>query len=94
MNCVADAVALVKKLGAERWVGFNDGNLPYLAELKRLAPGIPVFWDRRLSDLDEDLLEMGIDRIYTDYPRRLLALKAIGTCRILPRPSDQVFISY
>jgi glycerophosphoryl diester phosphodiesterase len=122
MDCVADAIALVKNLGAEPWVGFNDGNLQYMAEVKRLAPGIPVFWDCRLSDTEEDIriakqhgfealvlhhsivtkqnieqiqkagieagvwtvndeatmckiLKMGIDRIYTDDPRRLLALK-------------------
>jgi len=121
-DCVADAIGLVKQLGAERWVGFNDGNLQFMAEVKRLAPGIPVFWDRGDSDVDEDvriavrhgfeslvlhhsavakekierihgagmdagawtvndeatmarMLDLGIDRIYTDYPRRLLALK-------------------
>ncbi|HVX62678.1 MAG TPA: glycerophosphodiester phosphodiesterase family protein [Pirellulales bacterium] len=122
MDCVAEAVALVKQLGAERWVGFNDGNLEYMAEVKRLAPGIRVFWDRTGDeDIDEDirvasehgfeslvlhskgvtpekvqkikaaemeagvwtvndrsemekLLAMGVDRIYTDYPRRLLGL--------------------
>lgn len=122
MDCVADAIDLVRQLGAERWVGFNDGNLQFMAEVKRLAPGIPVFWDRGESDVDEDvriarrhdfeslvlhhdavtkekieriheagmeagvwtvndeptmarMLDLGIDRIYTDYPRRLLARK-------------------
>lgn len=124
MDCVADAVALVRGLGAEPWVGFNDGNLQYMAEVKRLAPRIPVFFDRHASDVDDDiriakkhgfealvlhhstvtaekarkiraagievgawtvndpaamkrLLEMGVQRLYTDFPRRLLALKAI-----------------
>ncbi|NLF68144.1 MAG: glycerophosphodiester phosphodiesterase [Candidatus Anammoximicrobium sp.] len=123
MDCVADAVALVQQLGAEPWVGFNDGNLQYMAEVKRLAPRLPVFWDRRWSVIEEDLriarqhgfealvlhhsivtpesvaqihkagleagawtvndeatmtqlLKMGIDRIYTDAPRRLLRAKA------------------
>jgi len=123
MDCVADAIALVKQLGAERWVGFNDGNLQYMVEVKRLDLRIPVFWDRRLSDTKEDIriakqhgfetlvlhhsivtkqnieqiqkagievgawtvnaeapmahmLQMGIDRVYTDDPRRLLAMKA------------------
>lgn len=123
MDCVPDAVALVKSLKAERWVGFNDGNLRYMTEVKRLAPGIPVFWDRGAdTDIDEDiriarergfealilhhqgvtpeklqkikaaglesgawtvndpgmmkqLLEMGIDRLYTDEPRKLLTLR-------------------
>lgn len=124
MDCVADAIALVRKLGAERWVGFNDGNLQYMANVKCLAPEIPVFWDRGAdTDIDKDLvtatshgfealvthhsgvtrekvqkirdagleagawtvndeptmrrlLEMGVQRIYTDHPRTLLALAA------------------
>lgn len=123
-DCVADAVALIKEVKAERWVGFNDGNLSYMAEVKRLAPGIPVFWDRGAdTDIDEDiriarqhrfeslvlhhsgvtpekirkikaagievgawtvndeatmtrLLNAGVSRLYTDFPRVLLALKA------------------
>lgn len=123
MDCVADAIGLIRKLGAERWVGFNDGNLHFMAQVKRLAPEIPVFWDRGQSDIEADiriakqhgfeslvlhhsavtrekverihaagleagawtvndeptmrrLLEMGVDRIYTDDPRRLLAIRA------------------
>jgi glycerophosphoryl diester phosphodiesterase len=122
MDCVAEAVALVERMGAAKWVGFNDGNLQYMAEVKRLAPDLPVFWDRGPSDIDEDiriarkygfeslvlhhsavtrkkvekihaadmeagawtvndaasmkrLLGMGIDRIYTDFPERVLRLK-------------------
>jgi len=122
-NCVSEVVAMVRQLGAEAWVGFNDGNVNYMAEAKRLAPGIPVFWDRGESDIAADIrtakqhgfetlvlneravtpqkvaqlkqaglgvgvwtvddplawerfLAMGIERIYTDHPRRLLAFKA------------------
>lgn len=123
MDCVAEAVALVKRLKAERWVGFNDGNLQYMADVKRLAPRIPVFWDRGAeTNIDEDiriarqhgfealvlhhsgvtaekvrkiktaglvvgawtvndratmekLLDMGVERLYTDYPQRLLDVK-------------------
>ena len=121
-DCVADAVNLVKRMGAAKWVGFNDGNLKYMAEVKRLAPDLRVFWDRGPSDVDDDirtarkhgfeslilhhgvvtrekveeihaagieagawtvndeaamrrLLEMGIDRIYTDFPTRLKGLR-------------------
>lgn len=121
MDCVADAVALIKDLKAERWVGFNDGNLDYMADVKRLAPEVPVFWDLgRDTNIDDDiriakehgfealvlhhegvtvekiekiraanievgawvvndatrmeqLLDMGVERLYTDHPRRLLA---------------------
>ena len=123
MPCVADAIALVRKLKAEPWVGFNDGNLDYMAEVKRIAPEIPVFWDRGQSDMKADLqiakqhgfesivvnhgaitkqkideiheagldagawtvndratmlnlLDHGIDRVYTDDPRLLLQLIA------------------
>lgn len=55
-DCVAEAIALVKDLKAERWVGFNDGNLQYMAEVKRLAPNIPVFWDRASdTNIDDDI---------------------------------------
>lgn len=46
MDCVVDAVSLAKSMKAERWVGFNDGNPDYMVDVKRLAPDIPVFWDR------------------------------------------------
>lgn len=123
MDCVAEAVALVKRLNAESWVGFNDGNLQYMLEVKRLAPEIPVFWDRGAdTDIEEDiqtakhhgfeslvlhhsgvtlkniqivksaglefgawtvndraamerLLNMGVERLYTDHPRMLQKLK-------------------
>lgn len=56
MDCVPQAVALVRRLNAERWVGFNDGNLAYMAEVKRLAPEIAVFWDRGpQTDLAADI---------------------------------------
>ena len=122
MDCVADAIALIKSLNAERWVGFNDGNLQYMSEVKRLAPDILVFWDRGAdTNIVEDirvaqehgfeslvlhysgvtkgkvekiksaglevgawtvndnptmmkLLELGVDRLYTDHPRELLLL--------------------
>lgn len=124
MDCVADAVALVKQLNAERWVSFNDGSLEYMTQVKQLAPEIPVFWDRGpATSLDEDIriarerrfsslilhhsgvtaekmrkireagleagawtvndratmermLDMGVERLYTDFPRQALALRA------------------
>ena len=123
MDCVPEAVALVTKMNAERWVGFNDGNLQYMAQVKQLAPEIHVFWDRGAdTNIEEDiriakkygfeslvinyhgltvqkvemviaagleigawtvndhetmqkLLNMGVQRIYTDYPGALLKLK-------------------
>ncbi len=45
-DCVAEAIAIVQELNAQKWVGFNDGSLAKMAQVKRLAPEIPVFWDR------------------------------------------------
>ncbi|WP_417386386.1 glycerophosphodiester phosphodiesterase [Gimesia sp.] len=122
-DCVKAAVALVKRLEMESWVGFNDGNLNYMTQVKQLAPELPVFWDRGAdTDLDADiriakqrgfealvlqfkgitpdkvrkikaadlepgawtvndpalmqqLLQQGVERIYTDEPAQLLRLK-------------------
>lgn len=124
MACVAEAMALITRMGATRWVGFNDGNAAYLDEARRLAPEVPLFWDRDAhTDVDADvrfalehgfgslvlhhtgitaekvskiraagleagawtvnertrlleLLDLGVERIYTDAPGLLLALHA------------------
>jgi glycerophosphoryl diester phosphodiesterase len=55
MDCVAEAVALVRQLKCESWVGFNDGDLALMAKVKRLAPELPVFWDRGESNIDQDI---------------------------------------
>lgn len=121
-NCVKETIAIIKKLNAEPWVGFNDGSLHKMKEVKKEAKLIPVFWDRPAdTNIDEDLkiaqkegfesivinhfgitkakvdkiheagleigawtvndpartktlLSMGVDRIYTDHPRRLMQL--------------------
>ena len=122
VDCVGEAVALVKQLKCEAWVGFNDGNLALMAKVKKLAPELPVFWDRGDTNIDQDiaiakqhafealvlnekavtkekiekihsagleagawtvndeaamkrLLTLDIDRIYTDYPERLLVIR-------------------
>ena len=122
-DCVADAIAIVKAAKAESMVGFNDASLKYMSDVKRLAPHIPVFWDRlpttnvdydirvakekgfetivihykgitpeKISKIKaaniqagawtvdertdlESLLKMGVDRIYTDDPKLLIAVK-------------------
>lgn len=86
MNCVPAAVALVKSLKAERWVGFNDGNLELMAQVKKLAPDIPVFWDRGgQTDLAQDLRiarEHGFESLVLHYsgitPEKVLAIKSAG----------------
>ena len=122
-NCVEEAMKIINKLKAEKWIGFNDGNLQKMKQVKKYANRIPVFWDRPAnSNMDEDLkialkegfqsivinqngitknkvdkihktgleagawtvndpaimkslLEIGVDRIYTDRPEQLLNLK-------------------
>ncbi len=123
VDCVKEAIDMVNNLGISHLVGFNDGNLGYMTEVKKLSPGIRVFWDRPAdSDIEKDiniakergfealvirhdgitaekikkikaagleagawtvndvkvmeaLLSIGVDRIYTDYPQHLIALK-------------------
>ncbi|EPR67878.1 Glycerophosphoryl diester phosphodiesterase [Cyclobacterium qasimii M12-11B] len=55
-NCVKEAIDIIKKLNAEAWVGFNDGSLSKMKEVKKEVNTIPVFWDRPAdSDIDEDI---------------------------------------
>ncbi len=124
VDCVSEAIAIIRKAGAERMTGFNDGNLRFMSKVKQLAPEIRVFWDRPAdSAIDEDiriakekrfealvinhsgitdekarkvrsasielgawtvndrqtmikLLSMGVERIYTDDPKLLIAVKS------------------
>lgn len=123
-ECVLAAFEVIRKLKAERWVGFNDGSLAKMRQVKALDINVPVFWDRDTNaDIGKDVsiarqegfealvvnsrgltkekvekihaaglaagvwtvndeasmmafLQMGVDRFYTDYPSRLLRLKA------------------
>jgi glycerophosphoryl diester phosphodiesterase len=55
-DCVKEAIAVIKELKAEKWVGFNDGSLRKMKEVKKYAKSIPVFWDRPAdANIDEDL---------------------------------------
>ncbi len=122
-ECVEAACKIIRRLKARKWVGFNDGNLRKMRQVKTLDRAVPVFWDRPAKiDVAKDIqialqsgfeclvvngrgltkemvgqiheaglesgvwtvnseadlkrfLEMGVRRIYTDYPARLLRLK-------------------
>ncbi|MDD4102453.1 MAG: glycerophosphodiester phosphodiesterase family protein [Kiritimatiellae bacterium] len=122
-ECVEAAFKIIRRLKAERWIGFNDGNLRKMRQVKSLDRKVPVFWDRpaqidtakdiqialqsgfesmvvRDLGLTKDMVErihkaglepgvwtvnseaglqrfldMGVRRIYTDYPELLLRLK-------------------
>lgn len=55
-DCVPEAIAIVKQQKAQKMVGFNDGSLIYMSQVKQLAPEIPVFWDRLPNtDIDDDI---------------------------------------
>ncbi len=55
-DCVDACVELVRQMGAEQGVSFNDGDLAKMARVKELAPHIPVFWDRGPdTDISEDV---------------------------------------
>jgi glycerophosphoryl diester phosphodiesterase len=55
-DSTAAAIALIRAMGAEEWVGFNDGNLDKMKLVKQMSPAIPVFWDRpSLDDVDGDI---------------------------------------
>jgi len=119
----AEAMELIERQGAASWVGFNDGDVNKMRQVKKYDPGIPVFWDRgEKNKIDEDvriarqygfesvvihwkgmteqkvaalhaaglqvgawtvndatqmrrLLQMGVDRLYTDNPMLLLEMK-------------------
>lgn len=75
----AAAIELIQSMDAQPWVGFNDGNLEKMSTVKRLAPEIPVFWDRlNIEDVDSDI-EIALDRGFESlvYNRRLITDEAI-----------------
>ncbi len=122
-ECVQAAFDIIRELKAEKWVGFNDGSLNKMRQVKTQSKAVPVFWDRNATtDIEQDIrtareegfeslvvqhkgltkekadkirqtglevgvwtvndeasmrafLAMGVERIYTDYPARLLRLK-------------------
>lgn len=56
VNCVKQAVELVKRMNLTHKVGFNDGNLDYMIAVKKLEPSLHVFWDRPANhNLEDDI---------------------------------------
>ena len=66
-DCVAEAIAIINELKAGKRVGFNDGSLAMMKEVKEYDKSIPVFWDRSTdTNIDEDIciaLEEGFESI-------------------------------
>ncbi|MDR0871694.1 MAG: hypothetical protein LBN39_12975 [Planctomycetaceae bacterium] len=83
-DCVDKAIEIVRKFKAISRVGFNDGNLEWMARVKKLEPGVPVFWDRfEWNDADiETAKQYGFETIVSHHskvtPERIAAVHAAG----------------
>jgi len=56
-ECVQAAFDVIRALNAERWVGFNDGSLNKMRQVKTQSKTVPVFWDRNAdTDIEKDIL--------------------------------------
>jgi len=79
-DSTAAAIALIHAMGAEAWVGFNDGDLDKMKLVKHMAPTIPVFWDRpSLDDVSGDIsisLEFGFESLV--YNEKSITRQAIN----------------
>ena len=69
----AAAVEMVQDIGAQKWVGFNDGNLAKMSLVKELDPSIHVFWDLPArGNLDEEIAiatDRGFDSLVVNQNR-------------------------
>jgi glycerophosphoryl diester phosphodiesterase len=45
-ECVKAAFEIIHSLGADKWVGFNDGSLAKMRQVKSLDRTVPVLLDR------------------------------------------------
>ena len=50
MDIVDEAIALIREMKAESWVGFNEGSFDRVRRVKELAPEITVFYDTDGND--------------------------------------------
>lgn len=70
-GCTEAAVQLLRETGALAWAGFNDGSLEKMSLVKKLEPGLPVFWDRPArGDLTKDVataLERGFEALVLEH---------------------------
>lgn len=56
-ECVQAAFDVIRALNAEKWVGFNDGSLNKMRQVKTQCKTVPVFWDRNAdADIEKDIL--------------------------------------
>jgi glycerophosphoryl diester phosphodiesterase len=71
VDCVGEAMDIVKAAKAEKMVGFNSLSLQYMSAVKKLAQRIPVFWDRpATTNIDNDIQvakEKGFETLVLHY---------------------------
>lgn len=70
-ECVQAAFDVIRELKAEKWVGFNDGSLNKMRQVKTLSRAVPVFWDRDAkADIAKDIRtarEEGFESLVVHY---------------------------
>ena len=84
--CVAEICEMVKRMGMSGQIAFNDGNLDYMLEAKRLIPEAVIFYDTHGSQqLEEGIAiakKAGFFSIVSHYPQmtqgRCDAIRAAG----------------
>ncbi len=53
-NVVKEVIHMAEKMDALEWIGFNDGNLNLMLEVKNTKPDLPVFWDVGPCDVENN----------------------------------------
>ena len=85
-SCVEEICAMVKRMGMSNRIAFNDGNLQYMLQAKRLIPEAVIFYDTHGSaQLEEGIAiakQEGFFSIVSHYPQmtpeRCDAIRAAG----------------
>ena len=80
-----EVARVVKRAGAVEWIGFNEGTLQRLINIRKFLPKTYVFYDVGKKDVPvpgawnigdaekmRQLLDMGVFRIYADAPLAML----------------------
>lgn len=60
---VREIISLVNSMAAAEWVGFNDGNLEWMTEVKSLDRNVPVFWDV-FSGNGDDIVKTAVNKAF------------------------------
>jgi len=86
-DCVAEIVALARELGAEEWIGFNDGDWGKMRQARELLPEAWIFLDTSpgiegvddiVSFARENRFQSVVMHHSTVTPDRVAAISAAG----------------